>query len=285
MLSFRLTTPPSVEPVSLTLAKQQLRVDFPDDDALITGYITAARQWAEVYTKRAFFTQSFQLSLDAFPLFMANNGTLPPSQLRGWPYFSSYWDPLAIRLPRPTCLSVDKITFRDLTNTIQTLDPATYFVDITSEPARIVPMPSLTWPTTQLYLPGSVQVNYTTGSFVQQTSETFTVPDVAPFTYTPLQSPVLDVDSVVDADGNSPAFTLQSGVLNFQAASAGLSYTVSYDFGDCPQTVVSALLLMIEHLYEHRGTVSELSLKEIPMGSKFLLDTVKFESFTFDNGY
>jgi hypothetical protein len=275
MLSFRLTTPPSVEPVSLALAKQQLKVDFPDEDTLIAGFITAARQWAEVYTKRAFFTQSFQLSLDAFPLFMANNGTLPPSQLRGWPYYSSYWDPLAIRLPRPTCLTVDKITYLDLTNTIQTLDPSTYFVDITSEPARIVPMPSLTWPTTQLYLPGSVQVNYTTGSFVRKKSEEFTL----------LQSPVLDIDSVVDAEGATPAFTSQDGVLTFQAASAGLSYTVNYDFGDCPQTVVSAILLMVEHLYEHRGTVSELSLKEIPMGSKFLLDTVKFESFTFDNGY
>ncbi len=67
MLSFQRTAPPIVEPVPLALAKQQLRVDFPDDDVLIAGYITAAREWAEVYTRRAFFNQSFVLSLDAFP--------------------------------------------------------------------------------------------------------------------------------------------------------------------------------------------------------------------------
>jgi hypothetical protein len=226
MLSFQLTTPPAAEPVSLALAKQQLRVDFPDDDALISAFITAARQWAEVYTRRAFFKQSFLLSLDSFPLFMSDNGTIPPAQMRGWPYYSAYWDPLCIRLPRPTCISVDSIKFRDVSNAIQTLDPATYSLDTVSEPARIVPMPSLTWPTTQVYLPGSVQVAYTTGSY---------------------------------GDG--------------------------LETDTCPQTIVAAILLMVGHLYEHRETVSELSLKDIPMGSKFLLDTVKFESFTFDNGY
>jgi uncharacterized phiE125 gp8 family phage protein len=226
MLNFKITVPPIAEPVSLQDAKQHLRVDFPEDDLMIQALISACREWAEVYCKRAFFDQTIVLSLDAFPLlFTGCNGTIPPSQMHRWPY-SAYWDPLAIRLPRPSTVSVESITYRDLSNTVRTLDPATYYVDITSEPARIVPMPSFTWPTTQLYLPGSVQVTYIAGSY---------------------------------GDGNEE--------------------------NTCPFAVRAAILLMLAHLYEHRETVSELSLKEIPLGAKALLDTVRFESFTFASGY
>jgi uncharacterized phiE125 gp8 family phage protein len=224
MLSFKITTPPVVEPVSLVLAKQHLRVDFPDDDTLISAYITAARQWAEVYCKRAFFNQTIVLSLDAFPLY-AGGSTVPPSQQRNYQY-SAYWDCLAIRLPRPSAVQVTSIVYLDQTNTLQTLDPSAYYVDVTSEPARIVPTPSFTWPTTQLYLPGCVQITYVAGSY---------------------------------GDG--------------------------VEVNTCPGTVVAAILLMVSHLYEHRETVSELSLKEIPLGAKALLDTVRFVAFTFDSGY
>ena len=165
MLNFTVTQPPAAEPVSLLMAKNHLRVDFVDDDALISTYIQAAREWAENYTQRAFFTQTIVLSLDAFPLYEYGNGTVLPMQQRGYPYFSAYWDPLAIRLPRPAALAVSSITYLDVTNTQQTLDPTAYYVDITSEPARIVPKPSFTWPSTQVYLPGAVQITYTTGSY------------------------------------------------------------------------------------------------------------------------
>ena len=39
--------PTQAEPVSLAEAKQQLRVEFSEDDALIQGYITAAREICE----------------------------------------------------------------------------------------------------------------------------------------------------------------------------------------------------------------------------------------------
>jgi hypothetical protein len=226
MLNFRVTTPPIAEPVTLEAAKQHLKVDFPDDDMLIQALLYAAREWAEVYCKRAFLNQTITLSIDAFPLFTNGDGTIPPAQLKGYPYYSAYWDPLAIRLPRPSTVSVQSITYRDLTNTVQTLDPSTYYVDTTSEPARVVPMPSLTWPTTQLYLPGSVQVIYTAGSY---------------------------------GDGA--------------------------DINNTPFAVRAAILLMVGHLYEHRETVSELALKEIPLGAKTLLDTVRFDTFTFASGY
>lgn len=44
---------PIAEPVTLEEAKLQLRVEFDEDDALISSYITAARQWAEGFLNTA----------------------------------------------------------------------------------------------------------------------------------------------------------------------------------------------------------------------------------------
>jgi uncharacterized phiE125 gp8 family phage protein len=164
MLNLKLITPPVVEPVSLALAKQHCRIDFTDDDTLIPIYITGARQAAEKYTRRAFFNQTWQLSLDHFPVFNCS-ATLPTRNRQDWPFYSSYWDGITIRLPRPTCVSVASITYVDLTGTEQTLDPSSYYVDTSSEPARIVPVPGTYWPYTQAYLPGSVKVTFVAGSY------------------------------------------------------------------------------------------------------------------------
>lgn len=61
----RLVTPPAMEPVTLEEVKLHLRVDVTEEDSLISALITAARQKAEEYTKRAFITQSWELALDS----------------------------------------------------------------------------------------------------------------------------------------------------------------------------------------------------------------------------
>jgi len=164
ILSYQLVTPPTVEPVALALAKQHLRVDFTNDDTLIQTYITAARQYAEKYTNRALFDQQWVLALDHFPLPRFQT-SLNSEQRHDWPYFGAAWDYFSIRLPKPRCVSIQSVTYLDLTATLQTLDPSTYFVDTTSEPARLVPSENLFWPYTQQYLPGSVKVTYTAGSY------------------------------------------------------------------------------------------------------------------------
>jgi uncharacterized phiE125 gp8 family phage protein len=59
-----LVTPPTIEPVSLAEAKAHLRVTEADDDALIAGYILAARHAAESYIRGALITQTWDYSLD-----------------------------------------------------------------------------------------------------------------------------------------------------------------------------------------------------------------------------
>jgi Phage gp6-like head-tail connector protein len=58
--AFKVITPVVSEPVALQDAKAYLRVDYPDEDQLITDIISRARQYAETVTHRAFATQQIQ---------------------------------------------------------------------------------------------------------------------------------------------------------------------------------------------------------------------------------
>lgn len=58
--SFRVTVPPTTEPITLTEMKAHLRVNFTDEDALIQNLITRARAWAETVTHRALAVQTIQ---------------------------------------------------------------------------------------------------------------------------------------------------------------------------------------------------------------------------------
>lgn len=162
--SLRLIAPAVCEPVSLPQAKQHLHLeqDFTEDDALISAYISAARLMCEQETRRVFFNQTFILTLDSFPWFRGYMSGTAPASNHG--YMNS-WQGCEIKLPRPSCVSVESITFLDATGAVNTVPPTSYFVDVMSEPARIVPMYNTWWSTAPLYLPGSVQITYTAGTF------------------------------------------------------------------------------------------------------------------------
>jgi uncharacterized phiE125 gp8 family phage protein len=85
-------TPPATEPVTLAEVKLHCKVDGTEDDALITALIATARQYAEDYTRRAFVTQTLELSLDHDDLFEYG------------PY---------IELPRPPIASITSIKSYD----------------------------------------------------------------------------------------------------------------------------------------------------------------------------
>lgn len=63
-MSLKQTQAPGLEPVDLEEAKNHLKVDGGDDNTLIQGLITTARQLAEKETNRAFITQKWELILD-----------------------------------------------------------------------------------------------------------------------------------------------------------------------------------------------------------------------------
>ena len=170
LLSINQTAAPTVEPVSLDQFKSQVRVDstFTDDDTIMTMYLIAARNHAENYTRRSFFSQTWQMTLDHFPTYLYN-GTLNPAIRRDWMYYSGIWNGMTIALPKGPVTAVNSIKYLDTTGTQQTLSSSNYTADLTSLPARIVPAPGLCWPLATVYVPGSVQVNFTAGSYVEDT--------------------------------------------------------------------------------------------------------------------
>ena len=166
LLSINQVAAPTVEPVSLDQFKSHVRVDssFTDDDSIMGTYLIAARQYAEQYTRRSFFSQQWQLTLDHFPTYLQTS-TVNPAVRRDWIYYSGIWNGMTIALPNSPVTAIDSITYLDTTGTQQTLSSSGYTVDFTSLPARIVPAPGLYWPLSTVYVPGSVQITYTAGSY------------------------------------------------------------------------------------------------------------------------
>ena len=121
-MGLSVVTEPTTEPVTLTEAKAHLRVDASDDDTLITSQIKAARAWCEAFTRRAFITQTWDLTLDA------------------WPECG------AIEVPLPPLQSVTSITYVDTDGNTQTWNSSKYLVDIKSLPGRITPTYTEVWP-------------------------------------------------------------------------------------------------------------------------------------------
>lgn len=62
-----LLVPPAVEPWSVAEAKNFLRVEHDEDDAIVASLISAARNHLEAQTRRALLTQTWRFVLDAWP--------------------------------------------------------------------------------------------------------------------------------------------------------------------------------------------------------------------------
>ena len=88
MNDYTLVSAPATEPVSLAEVKSYLRIDGTADDAVLTILIASARRSAEEYTKRAFITQTWQLTLDRFGRARDHlvHGCSPSPSRRGSPY-------------------------------------------------------------------------------------------------------------------------------------------------------------------------------------------------------
>jgi uncharacterized phiE125 gp8 family phage protein len=131
-------TNPAIEPITLAEAKAQARVDasFTADDDYLNALITAARQWAEMYTGRSFNTQTWEMRLD------------------NWRH--------PIRLQFAPLISVTSIQYVDSSGTTLTLPTTEYQVVPTNIPPLIVPSYTAVWPTLRDQ-PDSVIVRYVTG--------------------------------------------------------------------------------------------------------------------------
>jgi len=123
----------------------------------ITRLISQAAELGEAYTNRVFITRTFTLTLDQFP-----TGRIPWWDGTREGTVRAFAGDGIITIPKPPLVSVQSVQYYTLANTLETVDPITYYVDASSEPARIILNLGATWPTNTRDR-AAVLVNYTAG--------------------------------------------------------------------------------------------------------------------------
>lgn len=118
-MAYSVVTAAASEPITLTEAKNFLRVDGSDEEALINALISAAREMCEQYTRRILVTTTIDEYFDGFP------------------NYKSPQDKDIIYLSRGPVSSITSVKYVDEIGSEATVSSSAYVVDTISEPARI----------------------------------------------------------------------------------------------------------------------------------------------------
>jgi uncharacterized phiE125 gp8 family phage protein len=139
-MKFKTITAVTDEPVSLTEARLQCKVDSDDEshDGTLTALITAAREFAEHYTGRALAPVTLEAALDEFPA-------------------CDYFD-----LPMPPVTSVTSIKYTDTAGAEITMDSGDYALSTYGDSRTVSLTYGAIWPSTQ-DVPDAVRVRFVTG--------------------------------------------------------------------------------------------------------------------------
>lgn len=276
--TLRVVTDVTAEPLDLIEAKNHLRVDFTDDDALIKRLISVARRRTEEALRRRLLTQTWLLTLDLYPLHVER---FPRGEM--------------FELPFPPLQALNSIQYVDVNGVTQTLDPATYQVDRESEPARVMPAYMQIWQPIR-YVPNAIQVSYTCGYMTPMTA----VANSAALTARNHTLQAGDQVRLYNSGGALPAGLAENTdyfVVNPASPSLGLAATpggaaiAPTDAGTgshyvgkrvIPEEVRQAMLLLISHLYQNRDAVitdARVASIEVPMAYEYLLESYKITRF------
>lgn len=140
MITPKVITGPTTEPVSLTEAKLQCRLDGSTEDALLTIYIAAARSFYEWRTGRTIHQQTLEYVLDE------------------WPSVD------CIVLPRATPLvSITSVIYKDSSAVSTTWTNTEYIADSDSIPGRLVLGYGESWPSFTAYPVSPIRIRYLAG--------------------------------------------------------------------------------------------------------------------------
>jgi uncharacterized phiE125 gp8 family phage protein len=154
--NYVVSTAPTEEPLSVDEAKTNLRVDYNDDDVLIQGLVTAAREQVEAMTRRALISRTIDFYRDQFP-------GIPP-----WP------NSPVIELPLSPVSAVSAFEYTDSANTAHnwTISNGNLYnetgalnahIDTVNQPARIMLAYSQVWPATVLKTANAIRIRLVCG--------------------------------------------------------------------------------------------------------------------------
>jgi len=110
MMSFRRTTDPTVEPVTLKDFRDWAGIDSVDDTAKLTMILRAARELCEKYLEMALMEQSWTVAVDAWP----SEGRL--------------------ELPMPPLISITELRYSDADGNFTAVDSSNYWIDTNAKP-------------------------------------------------------------------------------------------------------------------------------------------------------
>jgi uncharacterized phiE125 gp8 family phage protein len=143
--SYTVTVQPTAEPISVADLNAHARVDGTDELLLVQGYISAAREFIEGQTGRAFMTQTLTKTSSRF--------VDPRDDCYGRISF----------LERTPLASVVSVKYYDENDVQQTLATTVYDVVTSAAPGFIYLKSGQSWPT--LYdRPDAVEVTFTAGA-------------------------------------------------------------------------------------------------------------------------
>lgn len=129
---------PAVEPVSLDQMRAHLRVDYDDEDDLIRGYVTAARQRLEKRCGRAFVQQTWELQTDAF-------------------------EDEGFEIPKPPTVSISSVKYLDEDQGEQTVSSADYALVNGGDWASTLILIGDAWPDDLADRPDAVRIRFVAG--------------------------------------------------------------------------------------------------------------------------
>lgn len=144
-MSWKTTTAPTFEPITLVELKAQIRQDLNSEDVVLAGYISAARAFCERRLNLAIPAQTITLKLDTFP-----SGD-------------------RIMLPMSNLISVTSVGYIDTNEANQVTHPvgspeADYYgVDTYSVPGSVFLKYGQAWPRDVISQPQAVTIVYRAG--------------------------------------------------------------------------------------------------------------------------
>lgn len=149
------TAAPAAEPITLAELKAHLKIEVDDEDDVLDGLITSAREWIERWTGRAFVARTVETRLDRFPLPFdpVSLDYIAPGQAAT----------KAISLPIGPVRSVTSIEYIDSAGSLITWAASSYQVDTVSPIARIAPAFGAYYPATRHGDFGAVRITYEVG--------------------------------------------------------------------------------------------------------------------------
>jgi uncharacterized phiE125 gp8 family phage protein len=141
-VTYKVTTEPSSEPITLDQFKDALRVTGCDFDEQLTELLKVCRRQLEYDAKRKLVTQTVTMYLDEFP----------------------GCDEITIRMIPVT--AVNSVKYYDGDGTQQTLSSSEYWTNLVDAPPVIQLKSGYVWPLTQLDRPNAVEVEFVCGAAV-----------------------------------------------------------------------------------------------------------------------